>query len=93
MALCQRTLSLTLDFDPEGLKDLPLVGGLHLALQTSTTRASVTAPHRRTLSCTADFDHEWPQELPLIEGLHLMQQTPTTEGLKKLPLVGGLCLA
>ncbi len=58
-------------FDRKGLKDLSLVGGLHLAWQTSTTRASGTAPCQRTLSCTVVFDHKWPQELLLVGGLCL----------------------
>ncbi len=86
-------LSCATDLDRKGLNDLPLIGGLCLVQQTSTTKGLNDLPLvgglclvQRT-STTSGLN-----DLPLIGGLCLMQRTLSMKGLNDLPLIGGLCL-
>jgi hypothetical protein len=82
-----------MDFDHEGLNDLPLIVGLCLVQRTSTTKGLNDLPlvrglclMQRTLTAR-DLN-----DLPLIGGLCLVQRTSTMKGLNALSLIGGLCL-
>ncbi len=73
---------------------MPLIGGLCLVQQTSTTKGLNDLPLIGGLCLVQQTSTtKGLNDLPLIGGLCLMQRTSTTKGLNDLPLIGELCLA